>query len=159
MADHIPVQPVAVTPPPPARKGGCRKWALGCTAAAVLVFVGITAMNIVLPGMHVRAMRSGIRPGMSVAEVVEHTRGWLSCRTYVGPRESPLHQVACGSAELEGPGEMARALTDDMKAHGLPWTMTLGYTTWGPRRVFFDVHFSADGRVERVSEVRPGRLD
>ena len=54
---------------------------------------------------------------------------------------------------------MANALSAEMKQHGLEWKLTFGYTTMIPRRVYFDVVFSPEGRVRNVSGIYWGELD
>jgi hypothetical protein len=124
----------------------------------------------VLAGSKTRLIRRGISPGMSVEQVVAQARGWLTCRTSAGPADKPLVELQVWPTSFGPPwvepqrrfstaSEMATALTAEMKPHGSEWTMTFGYTTMIPKRVYFDVMFSPDGRVTRVSEIRWGRLD
>jgi hypothetical protein len=54
---------------------------------------------------------------------------------------------------------MASALAAEMRKRDTEWRMTFGYTTMGPKRVFFDVILSVDGRVTAVSAIRWWRLD
>lgn len=54
---------------------------------------------------------------------------------------------------------MAKALAAEVGRYDVEWRMTFGYITIIPKRIYFDVDLSPDGRVKRVSEVRWGRLD
>jgi len=54
---------------------------------------------------------------------------------------------------------MAQALAAELGRHNVEWRMTFGYVTIIPKRIYFDVVFSPDGRVRRVSETRWGKLD
>jgi hypothetical protein len=128
------------------------------------------AVVIVLTGATTRVIRANINPGMSVEEVVSRASGWLTCRASAGPVDKPLIDLqvsptSFGTPWVESrrvfstPAEMANALAAEMRQRGTEWKMTFGYSTMGPKRVYFDVIFSADGRVTAVSAIRWGRLD
>jgi hypothetical protein len=156
--------------PKQAKKGAYLRWVLGCLGAALAVLLAIVVAVALLPGSKARLVRSGIKPGMSVAEVVTHARGWLTCRASADPVNDPAIELqvwptSFGSPwdeaqrHFSDPSEMADALAAEMKLGGREWKMTFGYITMIPRRIFFDVTFSSEGRVIRVSEVRWSKLD
>ena len=154
----------------PVKRRGCFGRAVGCFGIVSALVVAAIVIVTVLPAWRTRAIRDSIAPGMSTEEVVERARGWLVCRAFAGPPDKRTvdYQVwptSYGPAWSEAQrtystrAEMATALAADMKRHDVAWTMTFGYSTNIPRRLYFDVELSADGRVKRVSDTRWGTLD
>ncbi len=150
------------TPNPPVSN----RRAPGCLSILVLGIVGL----VTLPGSTARAARRSIEPGMSVEQVIERSEGWNSCSVTAGPEAEPVRSVRVAAraflvtGEKEGRGfpgsaEMAKALAAEMRQVNSEWRMTLGYLTVLPKRIYFDVTFSPDGRVVRVSETSWGRLN
>lgn len=160
-----------VTPPDeeatPSKRRGFLRRVFGCSGIAIAFVVTLGVITLLLAGGKTRLVRSGISPGMSVEEVVEHARGWLSCRAYGAIQRTEFHVWETGyRAAGVGTGhtfatrqEMARALAAELAGHRTNWRMTFGYTTVIPKRIYFDVEFSPDGRVTNVSKTRWGTLD
>jgi hypothetical protein len=144
--------------------------ALGCLLIlAVGAVVGIVGL-VALPGSEARAARRAIYPGMSVEQVIERAEGWNSCSVIAGPVAEPIKEVRVVAkaflvtGEKDGRGfttssEMAKALAAEMGQVNSEWRMTLGYLTLLPKRIYFDVTFSREGRVVSVSETSWGRLN
>jgi hypothetical protein len=154
----------------PPKRAGCLGRALGCIGIAAALMVLSIVSLAVLPGWEARRIRESIAPGMSMEEVIERAGHWLSCRAYAGPPDKRIVDLEVWPSRFGEPlsstqqsfaskAEMARALADEMKSHGVPWRMTFGYITLVPKRIYFDVDFSKDGRVERVSDTRWGGLN
>jgi hypothetical protein len=157
--------PSAATP-----KKGCLRRFLGCLGTAFVLLLASLVALAVLPGRQGRAVRDSVKPGMSVEEVVPLARGWLSCRAYAGPPEKRTVEIEVWPTRYGPPfsethrdfatsDEMARALRAEMGNQGGPWKMSFGYITMSPNRIYFDVEFSPDGRVTRVSETRWGTIN
>jgi hypothetical protein len=153
----------------PAKRHGCLGWFLGCFGIAI-AFVVILVVAMLFAGGKTALVRSGIAPGMPVEDVVEHTRGWLSCRAHAerGAIEAVEFQVGETGYTTVDVGtehtfatrqQMARALAAEFGRRHTNWRMTFGYLTIIPKRIYFDVEFSPDGRVTNVSETRWGRLN
>jgi hypothetical protein len=151
----------------PAKRAGCVRRSAGCLAIAIVTLVVVA---LFLPGTETKLVRRTLAPGMSVEEVVERTLGWLSCRASAAPADEPEVHFNVSPRSYRPPlsdeehtfatsAEMARALAEEMAGHDTEWTLTFGYITMSPRRIYFDVTFSPDGRVVRVSEIRWGVLD
>jgi hypothetical protein len=152
------------------KKPGCLRRLLGCFGRGLVLMVAAMVALAVLPGWQAKSIRNSIKAGMSVSEVVTLGRGWLFCRAHAGPLDRRTKDIElfhlgltvqpAGTrrtfASIE---EMARALTDEMATETAGWTMTLGYVTIGPNRIYFDVEFSPDGRVKSVSPTRWGTLN
>jgi hypothetical protein len=158
------------SPAAPAEKRGCLGRAVGCFGIAGALLVAALALVVILPVWRIGVIRDTIAPDMAPEVVVERARGWLVCRAFAGPPDKPtvefhVNTTSYGASSsstgrtFSTSAEMARALAADMKPYGIAWTMTFGYTTNGPKRMYFDVEFSPDGRVKRISETRWGRLD
>lgn len=154
----------------PPRTRGCLGRLVGCVGIVGAFAVAAILAVTVLPGAHARLIRYSIKPGMSVEEVVEVASGWLSCRAYCGPLDKRTVEIQVWPTSYGPPwsepqrtfstkAEMARALAADMRRQDAEWTMTFGYTTMIPKRIYFDVDFAAAGRAKRVSATRWGRLD
>ncbi len=146
---------------------------LGClvrAAGGLGLVCAVVAAGLLLPGSQTRRIRSGLAPGMSVEEVTERANGWLYCRAYADAAGTRVVDLLVWPSSYTEVGsetrhafatrtEMARALAAEMRRHEVEWRMTFGYTTAVPRRIYFDVDFSPDGRVQRVSATRWGPLD
>ncbi len=147
---------------------GRRRGCLGIAQALLVVALGAVFF---LAGSKTKLIRSTITPGMSVEDVVERAGGWLICTAiYAEPRDKGIvtFQVRATGYRLPGSEveptfetrrEMARALAAEMAQRHVEWRLTFGYITMTPRRIYFDVEFSSDGRVMNVSETRWGTLD
>ena len=144
---------------------------VGCFGIVGVVVVAAVMILTVLPAWRIGVIRDSIALGMSTEEVIERARGWFVCRAFAGPLDKRTFDFEVWSTRyFETPrsgaqrtystrAEMARALAADMKRHDVAWTMTFGYTTNTPNRIYFDVEFSADGRVKRVSDTSWGTLN
>ncbi|MCU0242105.1 MAG: hypothetical protein MUF51_06750 [Vicinamibacteria bacterium] len=143
---------------------------LGCLGIVVAVVCCAFVAFILLPGSKTRTIRSGITPGMTVEQVIERAGEWLSCRASAGPAGASVVDLRIWPTSFGSPmtneqrtfatrAEMARALAAEMGRHKVEWRMTLGYITAVPRRIYFDIDFSSDGRVLRVSPTRWSQLD
>ena len=137
--------------------------------ASAFVFIAVAA-GALLAGSKTRLVRSTIAPGMSVEEVVGRAGGWLSCRASAHLGDKRVIEFEVWSTGYRAPGseakhtfstrqEMAKALAAEVGQHHAEWRLTFGYITIIPKRIYFDVEFSPDGRVRRVSDTRWGRLD
>jgi hypothetical protein len=156
--------------PDPPKKPGCLRRFLGCLGTGFVLMVGAIVLLAVLPGWHAKSIRNSIKPGMSVSEVVTLGRGWLFCVAHAGPLERRTKDIALfhlgftvrpadTRRTFATTEEMARALTDEMATETAGWTMTFGYITMSPNRIYFDVEFSPDGRVKTISPTRWGTLN
>lgn len=150
-----------------AKRRGCLVRVFGCLGIGIALAVTLGVVILLLAGGKTRLVRSGIGPGMPAEKVVEHARGWLSCRAY-GAIEPVEFQVWDTGYRAAGVGtehtfatrqQMARALAAEFGGRHTNWRMTFGYSTITPKRIYFDVEFSPDGRVTKVSETRWGKLD
>jgi hypothetical protein len=166
------MRPVSAPEPtgPRGRPIGCFRRGLGCLglAGATILVVGLAFT--VLAGAKTRLIRRTIAPGMSVAEVVDRSAGWLICRARAGREDRPVIVYQVWSTSYGPPwaqeqrtfpttAGMAQALAAEMGRLDVEWTMTFGYKTIIPRRIYFDVVFIPGGRVGRVSPTYWGRLD
>ena len=153
-----------------AKRAGSGRRTLGCVALISCGIVAAMAIVILLTGATTRVIRANIRPGMAVQEVITRASGWLTCRVSAGPVDKPLidlqvRPTSFGTPWVQPqrvfstPAEMANGLATEMARCRTEWKMTFGYTTMGPKRAYFDVIFSAEGRVTTVSAMRWGRLD
>ena len=138
----------------PTRRRGCA----GCGCFTLVVIALILLQLPMLTGA-CRA-RAAVRPGMSVAETFERSRGYFVCT--LAPkgdsRAEPLKVF--GLALVEGDKrepfsstvDLGRAIEVRMKQKPGPWVASFGYITMVPRRKYFSVEFGPDTRVRSVSE-------
>jgi hypothetical protein len=152
------------------KKPGCLRRLLGCLGTGFVLMVAAIIAFAVLPGWQAKSIRNSIKPGMSVAEVVSAGRGWLFCRAHAGPPDRRTKDInvfstgftvapADARRTFASTEEMASALSAEMATETGGWTMTFGYITISPNRIYFDVEFSPDGRVKGVSPTRWGTLN
>jgi hypothetical protein len=112
--------------------------------------------------------RAAVRPGMSVAEVFERSRGYFVCTLTPKAKDSqaPLLQVFALTL-VEGDkrepfsstADLGRAIEERMRRRPGTWVAAFGYITTIPRRTYFRVEFGPDARVLSVSETWAGTLD
>lgn len=149
---------------------GCLKRAVGCIGAVIGLFVLAFVGMAFFAGSQAKGIRNQLTPGLTVEQVVERADGWLSCHAYAGPPEKRVVDFEVRGARYGVPfsetqhafqsrAAMVSALRKEMEGLGIPWKMTFGYITITPRRIYFDVEFSSDGKVTKVSETRWSVLD
>lgn len=148
---------------------GCLARLLGCLGVALGCIVVFVVLFNILPGWDAGAKRNAVRPGMTPSQVLVIAQGWLSCQASVNPASGNAKRLSLWPSRLmfasgeiiptSGVEELGRALEDEMKRTQGPWTLSFGYLTIIPRRIYFTVEFGPDGRVARVGEPRWGTLD
>jgi len=148
---------------------GCFKKGCGCLAGFALLFVGVLIAAGLLSGREARTARSRIHVGMTVQESVDAAGRWTFASAYAGPPDKRLASftvfptsygpVGSVARRFDSPRQMVEALAAEMKTLGSPWKITFGYVTMAPRRLYFDVEYSPDGKVLSISPTRWGTLD
>ena len=108
-----------------------------------------------------------VQRGITVAEVLEITRGCFVCSMSPTPPREGARSLRLssrevvtlgdgGSQSVSGFEEAARVVSDEMARSPGSWSLLVGYITMSPRRMYFTVEFGVDGRVSSVSDVEWG---
>jgi hypothetical protein len=144
-------------------------WRRGCLGCGCLT-LGVIALIILQLPMLAGACRAraAVRPGMSVAEVFERSRGYFVCTLTPKPKDSQAPPIQVfGLTLVDGDkrepfsstADLGRAIEERMKQRPGPWVAGFGYITTIPRRTYCSVEFGPDARVSSVSDTWAGTAD
>jgi len=155
--------PNAAPPATPHRIPKVLLWLFG--VAAFLVFAVVYGLfTLGETSRRVEKVRSSLHPGMTASQVLQNTTGWFMFYAAALDPERTDKEVALTSFHegrylhsLEPPGEWLTEaeLLDRIRkmAGGGQWKFVFTYRGSSPARYSFDVVFSPEGKVVKVSSV------